>query len=148
MRILRAERGLVLLAVSSGSPTAGGALLELQARVGHERVASARTAILESLAVLRDVPEERLAGGGRGIRRPVRIGASSQAGLAGTINHYEFLGFRLAGLDDLFTAIAGLTPSTSPTSVTVTCARPTSSTGTDSETRRERGGRHRGRRWC
>ena len=110
MRILRAERGWSYSPWAAVHLRPGGALLELQARVGHERVASARTAILESLAVLRDVPEEDLRAAAAASEGQLRIGASSQAGLAGTINHYEFLGFRLAGLDDLFTAIAGLTP--------------------------------------
>jgi predicted Zn-dependent peptidase len=61
-----------------------------------------------------EVPAQRR-GAGTGFEHilvdgQLRIGASSQAGLAGTINHYEYLGASLAGLDELFAAAKGLAP--------------------------------------
>jgi predicted Zn-dependent peptidase len=35
---------------------------------------------------------------------------SSQAGLAGTVNHYDFLGIGLPGLDEIFAAASRVTP--------------------------------------
>jgi predicted Zn-dependent peptidase len=84
-------------------------LLEVQARVGHSRLAQARTAIMEAIATLPNAPSEALRTVCAAAAGQTMVGISSQAGLAGTINHYDFLGAGLAGLDRLHASASQVT---------------------------------------
>ena len=110
MRVLRGQRGWAYSPWAAVHLRPAATLLELQARVGRERVTDGRVVILESLAELRDVPPDDLRRVTAAAAGQLRIGVSSQAGLAGTINHFDFVGPGLAGMDDLLTAVGQLAP--------------------------------------
>jgi hypothetical protein len=85
-------------------------LLEVQARVGHLHVQRARQIIISAVCHMASTEPDALRTAYAASLGQVVIGMSSQAGLAGTVNHYDFLGIGLPGLDEIFAAASRVTP--------------------------------------
>ena len=85
-------------------------LLEVQARVGHLHLQRARQIIINAVCDMASTEPGALRTAYAASLGQVIIGMSSQAGLAGTVNHYDFLGIGLPGLDEIFAAASRVTP--------------------------------------